>query len=660
MYQKLFFLLLFSCLVHSNSINNFGAIGYINSPSAFNSEQAKIILNTNFSSEERRYIVHASPFDWLDINLFYIDLGRISYGGGFSQSYKDKGFNLKFSYQISENSRLALGLNDFAGTGLLSSEYLVYSIRNKNNEFTAGIGWGVMSGALKSENPLKIFGEKFNARSGFTKDLGGSVDFANFFSGDESSIFFAYKRLLRNNLNVIFEVDPFAKSNRTKNYWDEIFGEIAKDRSLLNFGIEKKFNNFDIKVNLIDKSSVNFNLSYTFDYNFEKGSPYTGNIKSNIRTINELREELEKNAIALKRIDESKYAISLNVRQTYYQDVKISKNKITEILLNSEIAKEKENIKITQEVLNMEVIENVIQFKNGNPLKEDIDQPEFKNIFKINDKNLFPIINNSFGLNLRPFIASREAGLFNYGLIANNNTNIVFKENLIINMNLKHSIYDTFSELVVPPRDTYPNQVRSDVKEYLRGMSNGIVIGRLEFNLYESINKKHFFRLSGGIFEEMFSGLGMDYLYYPQESNLALGLEAFSVVKRDYKMRFGNLNYDNEMLRAKVIYFDDYLDVTYSISFGEYLAGDEGYTFQAMKRFKNGVEFGGFFTITDVPKELFGEGSFDKGLKFTIPFTLQPKSSSPLTNIVYRPLTKDPGALLIKSNDLYQEIRRLR
>ena len=153
MYQKLFFLLLFSCLVHSNSINNFGAIGYINSPSAFNSEQAKIILNTNFSSEERRYIVHASPFDWLDINLFYIDLGRISYGGGFSQSYKDKGFNLKFSYQISENSRLALGLNDFAGTGLLSSEYLVYSIRNKNNDFTAGIGWGVMSGALKSENP---------------------------------------------------------------------------------------------------------------------------------------------------------------------------------------------------------------------------------------------------------------------------------------------------------------------------------------------------------------------------------------------------------------------------------------------------------------------------------------------------------------------------
>ena len=207
------------------------------------------------------------------------------------------------------------------------------------------------------------FREKFNARSGFTKDLGGSVDFANFFSGDESSIFFAYKRLLRNNLNVIFEVDPFAKSNRTKNYWDEIFGEIAKDRSLLNFGIEKKFNNFDIKVNLIDKSSVNFNLSYTFDYNFEKGSPYTGNIKSNIRTINELREELEKNAIALKRIDESKYAISLNVRQTYYQDVKISKNKITEILLNSEIAKEKENIKITKKVLNMEVIENVIQFK---------------------------------------------------------------------------------------------------------------------------------------------------------------------------------------------------------------------------------------------------------------------------------------------------------
>mgnify|MGYP001419504738 CR=1 FL=1 len=660
MYQKLFFLLLVSFFVHSNSINNFGAVGYINSPSAFNSEQAKITLNTNFSSDERRYIVHASPFDWLDVNLFYIDLRRISYGGGFDQSYKDKGFNLKFSYQINDKSALALGLNDFAGTGLLSSEYLVYSIRNKSNEFTAGIGWGVMSGALKVENPLKILDDRFNARSGFTKDLGGSVDFANFFSGDESSIFLAYKKLFKNNLNVIVEVDPFAKSNSTKNYWDEIFGEIAKDRSLFNFGIEKKFNNYDIKINLIDKNSINLNFSYTFDYNYERVSPYKGNVKSDIRTIKELKAELEKNAIALKRIDENNDSISLNVRQTYYQDVERSKNKVMEILLNSEMAKEKENIKITQEVLNMEVIENVIKFKNGNPLQENNDQAELTNVFMVNNENLFPIINNTFGLNLRPFLASREAGLFNYGLIANNNTNIVLKENLIINMNLKHSIYDTFNELVVPPRDTYPNQVRSDVKEYLRGMGNGIVIGRLEFNLYESLNKKHFFRLSGGIFEEMFSGLGFDYLYYPQESNLALGFEAFSVVKRDYKMRFGNLNYDNEMVRAKLIYFDDYLDVTYSLSFGEYLAGDEGYTFQAMKRFKNGVEFGGFFTITDVPKELFGEGSFDKGLKFIIPFALQPKASSPLANFVYRPLTKDPGALLIKSNDLYQEIRRLR
>ena len=51
--------------------------------------------------------------------------------------------------------------------------------------------------------------------------------------------------------------------------------------------------------------------------------------------------------------------------------------------------------------------------------------------------------------------------------------------------------------------------------------------------------------LSAGILEEMFSGFGFEYLYFEEKSNFAFGLEVFDVVKRDYKMQFGTLDYKN-------------------------------------------------------------------------------------------------------------------
>jgi hypothetical protein len=44
-----------------------------------------------------------------------------------------------------------------------------------------------------------------------------------------------------------------------------------------------------------------------------------------------------------------------------------------------------------------------------------------------------------------------------------------------------------------------------------------------------------------------------------------------------------------------------------------------GATFEIQKRFANGWSIGAFATLTDVPFEVFGEGSFDKGLIFRVP-----------------------------------------
>ena len=61
---------------------------------------------------------------------------------------------------------------------------------------------------------------------------------------------------------------------------------------------------------------------------------------------------------------------------------------------------------------------------------------------------------------------------------------------------------------------------------------------------------------------------------------------------------------------------------------------------------------GAFFTKTDVTSEQFGEGSFDKGVYFSIPL------SNELFSFVWKPLTKDPAAKLNKAYELYNEMLR--
>ena len=54
---------------------------------------------------------------------------------------------------------------------------------------------------------------------------------------------------------------------------------------------------------------------------------------------------------------------------------------------------------------------------------------------------------------------------------------------------------------------------------------------------------------------------------------------------------------------------------------GRYLAGDWGATFALDRRFANGWKIGAFFTLTNVSAARFGEGSFDKGIRMTIPLS---------------------------------------
>ena len=196
----------------------------------------------------------------------------------------------------------------------------------------------------------------------------------------------------------------------------------------------------------------------------------------------------------------------------------------------------------------------------------------------------------------------------------------MLRDNLFLTTNLKYSIADNLEDLTIPPVDTFPAQVRSDVKQYLRNINKGVLLGRAQIDYHITPYNNHHFMFSGGILEDMFSGVGMEYLYFKQNTNYSFGLELFKVKKRDYHWRGGHLDYENTTFTANM-YIRNYGKIPFDIklSFGEYLAGDIGSTMEVSREFRNGVSFGAFATFTDVSAKEFGEGSFDKGIFFNIP-----------------------------------------
>ena len=115
----------------------------IQTPTAETKGEGSIYLTYNKQNIWKLGTLTVTPYDWLEASYFYyrpVDL----YFGTLKGKFLDKGFNVKFLLKNENNylPSIAIGLDDFAGTGLFSREYLVATQQFKNIKLTAGLGWG--------------------------------------------------------------------------------------------------------------------------------------------------------------------------------------------------------------------------------------------------------------------------------------------------------------------------------------------------------------------------------------------------------------------------------------------------------------------------------------------------------------------------------------
>lgn len=635
------------CLIAFNifpgtSSNTYGQLGYLNTPSAFTLKESSFLFDISRSDPDRKINLTLSPLDRLDATVFYVDISNKPYPGGFSQSYKDKGFNVKYKLLENRNFAMSIGLNDFAGTSIYGSEYLVFSHLIGKLDYSFGIGWGFYSNGINVDNPFSSISERFQIRNK-NLDQGGTLNTSSYFSGD-SSLFGALSYKLTNDIRVIAELDPSVES--------EIVG-YKFQRKKINIGFEYNQDDYSFKISTFHNKSINAQITLKrnfLDYNSKPKYVF----KKNIENYETFQEILDRNKIGLVNVFETKETLYLEVKQNLYQN-QYQANERVKKLAKSFMQKNKELI-ISQNIFDMEVLRTYYDGSLSNVRNEEYTDKRIDKLkYRVIEK--FPIINNRIYPSLKTYLAAREGFLFT-GLLIENDLEINFKENLIFLSNFKYSIVDNFNELIIPPDTTFPNQVRSDNKDYLRNLNQRVVLGRFELNYFKSLDRRHFFLISAGIFEDMFGGVSAEYLFFPEGSLFSLGAEFLKIKKRDYDMRFSFKDYENSLFRTNISIYEPKTDIKFKLSFGEYLAGDRGYTFEAGRVFENGVKMSAFFTRTNVSKLQFGEGSFDKGIRFTIPFSIFKNNN--LTKYEWRPLTKDPGAMLIKGIRLEDYIEKYR
>ena len=610
-----------------NSYNNHGVIGLINMPTARFYDEQSHGLTIYDGTPDQKITLSSSPYDWLEASLFYTNIQGLPYPGYEYQDYKDKGFNVKLRLKEQGNfPAVAIGVMDIAGTGLYSSEYIITSYGINNIDMHFGLGWGTLNGSKDTiKNPLGYISDNFKNRPTETEGQGGQFQPSRYFSGQTASPFYGVSYALNDRTLFKIEKDTTLTTD-TLDY--------KKAKSNYSVGIDYALNeNFVVGFSVERGSTASLKLIY-------KNSPKTSYQKykyqnqeqnNNEDQYQNLITNLERNGIGVNKVIETANSIGLELTQFTHSNLQVVEEIIKQAGKDSGIEKDiKKNLKIVN-------LDAITEF-------DDSFEDNSNLIYEREKKSQF---NTKTGLKFRPFIASREE-FFKGALLLENDSEYIILDNLMLNVNLKYSLADNFDDLRYPPLNTFPAQVRSDIKQYLKNMDEGILIGRAQIDYFISPHKDHHLMFTGGILEDMFSGFGFEYLYFKNDTNYSVGFELFNAKKRDYDWGFGTLDYQNVTGHLNFHYRNyGLIPFDMKLSYGEYLAGDVGTTIELSRSYDNGMVFGVFASNTDVSEEQFGEGSFDKGIFFNIPIY------GNLINYTWRPLTKDPGAKLVRRNTLH-------
>jgi hypothetical protein len=199
-------------------------------------------------------------------------------------------------------------------------------------------------------------------------------------------------------------------------------------------------------------------------------------------------------------------------------------------------------------------------------------------------------------------------------------------------------------------------RVRSDIARYVDEGENAITRAIASYVLHPATDL--YVEARAGLLEPMFAGAGIEALYRPHDTSYAIGVDINRVKQRDFDQLLDFRDYSTWTGHLSLYREWPLLGLEGIVRIGRYLAGDWGGTIDVYRRFDNGIRVGAWASLTDMPRNEFGQDSFAKGIYLSIPLDLfLPWSMRRDVTIEGRALNRDGGQRLERAGGLYEMTR---
>ena len=663
----------------SPSLSFYGTSGLIDMPTAQSQPDGTLSFTSSYFGPTLRNTLSFQITPRLSGSFRYSWIRNFDLGG--TQDRYDRSFDLSYRFVDEGDFRpaVAVGLQDFGGTGTLGAEYLVASKTVKPGlVVSGGIGWGRFGSYRGFTNPLAIFGNKFRHRpsgvGGITNV--GRVEFGRWFRGDAA--FFA---------GLAWQINDrlsFAAEYSSDAYTQEAARGLVRHRSPFNFGARYHFDNgLELGAYYLYGSEVGVLLSYAinpahpkFPGGIEEAPPPLrprntlaaaswggATTQDPPRLEDRLRTALERQGLKLVSLSRDGDEVTVHLVNQRYGAAAQAIGRASRVLANTMppsveifvVVPEVNGLPISAVTLrrtDLEELENALDGSWQSYVRADINDAGSQRRGR-SDAQAYPDFSYRVGGYFSPALfdpdnpVRADLGVQLAGAYAP-------VPGLVFAGALRQPVIGNLDSVTRRSNSVLPH-VRSDAALY--DIESDLELSYLTAEYFFRPGKNLFGRVTGGYLERMYGGVSAELLWKPVTGPLALGAEINYVRQRDFDQGFGFRNYDVVTGHVSA-YYDFGNGYLGEVDVGRYLAKDWGATVSFDREFPNGVRVGAFFTLTNVPFDRFGEGSFDKGIRIHVPLSwLSGQPSQRGFGTVIRPLTRDGGARLDVRNRLYEMTR---
>ena len=670
------------------SLSFYGTPGLIDMPSAEMMPDGQFTTGISYFAGQARFNLSFQAFPWLSATFRYSAINDLNLFG-FS-TYYDRGFDLRMRLLKERKYRpgITLGLQDFAGTGIYAGEYIVAT---KNFELpafgasrtpgrlklNAGIGWG----RFGSHGGLGSSG----ARPSFVGGtVGGQLAYDQWFRGP-FALFGGAEWLVNDRLGLKLEYSSDDYVTETQ------VSSVFEKKSPFNFGVEYQVSpRTRLGAYYLYGSEFGLNMQIQLNPKYPTtptrisapqpivprppravnpaawdeawAASAAGRLSAAQQLQGLVAQTLKKDGLRLESLDISANAVELRFSNQRYTSMANAVGRAARALtatmpssvetfrvipvqgglaLSAVTIRRSDMEALEFAPLNSEALLAVTGISDAPPLSDTAITGER---YPVASWSIAPYFTPSYFDPARPI--RMDAGLALRGAYSP-------AAGWIASGTIRHRLAGNIKD--GRPSNSVLPHVRTDAVLYAQ---EDTTLNNLYVARQWRPGRDLYARVTFGYLEAMYGGISTELLWKPVASRLGLGVEANYVRQRDFDQRLGFQEYSVFTGHASAYYdfgggYQGQMDV------GRYLAGDVGATFSLDRVFDNGWLVGAFFTLTDVSAEEFGEGSFDKGIRFSIPLTwFLGNPSRKRLGTTIRPIQRDGGARLNVPGRLYGQVRQ--